>query len=173
MTDQVWVDVPGFEGKYQVTECGRVRSLERIRRTTKGLQRWPGRELCPFVDTTGYLYVNLSDGARAKKTAVHRIVLLTFVGPAPDGMQACHNDGNRENPALANLRWDTIKANSADRVRHGTQVRGERGSHAKLTEAQAVEIKGRGGSSKQLAKEYGVASSTIRAIRIGKNWRHL
>lgn len=168
-----WRSVHGYEGLYEVSSNGRVRSLPRSRLTAVGMQRWPGKELRAFVDDTGYLYVNLSNGSKAKKRAVHSLVLEAFIGPRPDGMQACHRDGNRVNPALENLRWDSVKANAMDRVTHGTQVRGSRSGVARLSDESVREILSRSESSKVLAKEYGVASSTIRAIRIGQNWRHM
>ncbi|WP_238908124.1 NUMOD4 domain-containing protein [Achromobacter ruhlandii] len=170
--EETWKPVPGYAGLYEVSDRGNVRSLARSRHTVQGLQRWHGRMLRRFTDNTGYWYVNLSNGRAAKKTAVHRIVLLAFVGPPPDGYQACHGDGDRKNACLANLRWDSPVSNAADRVLHGTNLDGERNPHAKLTADQVDEIRSRSESSLSLAPIYGVASSTIRAIRLRTNWRH-
>lgn len=165
-----WVDIPGYEGLYQITKSGEIRSLTRARMTSQGPKVWTGKILKPFVDpSNGYLYVNLSN-VKPKKKAVHELVLLAFVGPRPRGLQACHGDGIRTNPKLDNLRWDTPAGNSADRLKHGTHQRGERNSKSKLTKEQVQEIRSRKENSLALAKVYGVASSTIRAVRIGQNW---
>lgn len=167
--NEEWRDVPGFEGKYQVSNAGRVRSVERIIQAPTGPQRWPGKLLKPFVDSTGYLYVNLAKGGAgggAKKSLLHRLVLIAFKGDPPEGMEACHNDGDRTNAMLGNLRWDTRPNNAGDRRRHGTHR-----ASAKLTMQQVAEIRLSVGPSHKVAEKYGVASSTIRAIRIGQNWR--
>ena len=104
IVDETWRAVPGYEGRYEVSDHGRVRSLLR------GLMHpWHG---------FGYPMVRLYDGAY-KNMRVHRLVLMAFVGPCPEGMEACHNDGDRANARLSNLRWDTHAANIEDRKGHG------------------------------------------------------
>jgi hypothetical protein len=169
-----WLSVPGYEGRYEVSSLGGVRSLGWLR--SDGHHYMKPRVLKPFIDRTGtgYLYVQLTMHGRTTKLAVHLLVLAAFRGPAPAaGMQGCHGDGCRTNARLDNLRWDTPKGNSADMVAHGTRLRGERTSTAKLTEAQALQILQDKRSSLKLAPIIGVASSTIRAVRLGQNWKHL
>lgn len=168
-----WKPVVGYEGLYEVSSVGGVRSLERFRRTIRGNQRWPGKTLSPFVDVNGYVYVSLSNGDKAKKTAVHRIVLEAFVGPSGPKQQACHNDGVRTNNSVDNLRWDSARANAADKAIHGTALLGERSPTSILTQDQVIEIRARPEGSIRLGREYGVASSTIRAVRLRQNWAHV
>lgn len=171
---ETWMAVVGYEGLYEVSDLGGVRSLYRQRLTTHGLQHWNGKILKPFVDpSNGYLYVNLSNGKHVKKSAVHRLVLSAFVGDPEKGQQACHWDGVRTHSTLSNLRWDSVSANAADRHRHGTATIGEKSPRAKLTNQQAREIIVRPESAKALADEYGVGASTVRAVRLGQNWRHI
>lgn len=169
---ETWLPVPGYEGRYEVSSLGGIRSLGWMRHD--GRHPIKPRVLTPFVDvtSTGYLYANLCIDGRAKKIAVHTLVLLAFVGPRPAGTVCCHGDGNRANPRLENLRWDTYKGNSADSIRHGTSARGERAGAAKLNREQVEAILCDPRSSLQLAPILGVASSTIRAVRIGQNWSH-
>lgn len=157
MLPEQWKPVVGYEGLYEVSSLGRVRS--------------PLRLLSPFMDR-GYPWVNLRRNGRCKKLSVHAIVLTAFVGPRPDGLIACHYDGNRANPALTNLRWDTYAANSADARRHGTHTRGEVQGQSVLTAELVGWIRESRQSSLALAHVLGVASSTVRAVRIGQNWRH-
>jgi hypothetical protein len=121
----------------------------------------------------GRLSVQLQKDKRGHQFMVSRLVLTTFVGPCPDGMEGCHNDGNPKNNSLGNLRWDTRKANHSDKRRHGTLPLGSRLHCSKLTEAQVLVIKSRiarGESNRTLADEFGVSIDTIRHIRKRRTW---
>ena len=116
MTSEAWRQVFGFEGLYEVSDQGRVRSVDRVDRL--GRPRI-GRVLAQRVDNTGYLRVQLHrDGVRVFRH-VHRTVMEAFEGPRPTA-HACHNDGDVTNNARANLRWDTPSGNMRDAVLHGT-----------------------------------------------------
>lgn len=120
-------------------------------------------------------YPTFTSGHRSKggKTLwVHRVVLGAFAGPCPDGMQGCHNDGDRQNNRLSNLRYGTPTENQGDRVEHGTHGRGERSATAKLCEAQVLDIHRRAPTETHsaLAAEFGVARTTITAINQGATW---
>lgn len=173
--DEIWKSVIGYDGHYEVSNLGRIRSLDKMVKTVHGsytLRR--GRILAKAIDLSGagYAFANLSKDGRARKFNVHVIVLEAFVGQRPEGMQACHGNGDRTDPRLENLRWDTAKANAGDREIHGTTFRGESSCNAKLTMAQVDEIRKSKISSLKLAGCYGVASSTIRAVRLHVNWRN-
>lgn len=77
-----------------------------------------GRILKLDPNNRGYAQISVYADGRRTKYLVHRLVLTAFVGPCPDGMEGCHNDGDQANNSLANLRWDTPDANGADRVNH-------------------------------------------------------
>lgn len=111
-----WKPVVGFEGLYEVSDHGRVRSLDRM--TARGLRK--GQMMKPFALDTGHLRVRLSRDGRGSGPLVHRLVLEAFVGPCPDGQEGCHSDGNPENNHVGNLRWATRSENQLDSVRHGT-----------------------------------------------------
>ena len=118
-----WRPIAGFEGVYDVSSEGRVRSLPRVVEyggTRKGISRnAPGRILTARRQTH-YPNVSLYTGNKNRVVRlIHRLVLEAFVGPRPDGMHACHNDGNRLNNSVSNLRWDTITENNRDIVRQG------------------------------------------------------
>lgn len=116
---EIWKPVPGWRGLYEVSSFGRVRSIAREVMTKRGFkQKVPGRVLRPGI-ARGYERVVLQKGGMRHDVAVHRLVLETFVGPCPDGMEACHGDDNRRNNLLMNLRWDTKSANCQDRTRNG------------------------------------------------------
>ena len=81
----------------------------------------------PTLDPKGYYRVRFARDGKMINASVHRVVLEAFVGPCPEGHEACHNNGNPSDNRLENLRWDTKSANALDRVRDGRDV------HARLT----------------------------------------
>ena len=165
-------DIPGFPG-YRVGDDGSVWS----RRSRNGIgplkDFW--RPLSPGY-CRGYALYGLCKDGRRYTRLVHVLVLNTFVGPCPPGMECCHGDGDRSNNTLANLRWDTRKANHADAVRHGTHPRGESHGSAKLTEklVRAVRQLAAGGLQKRaVARKLGLSESTVGRIVNRTSWRHL
>lgn len=171
--EEVWKDIAGYEGRYQVSSLGRVKSLpNRIRKSELILKQSTHKR-------SEHRLVNLTsnEGGAWKQRShwVHRLVLEAFVGPCPEGMEGCHNDGNSTNNVPGNLRWDTHEGNIADVRKHGT-LRGENNGRAILTEEQAIEIKGRianGESDDEIATLYPISARGIKNIRNGYNWRHL
>jgi hypothetical protein len=170
---EVWKEIAGYEGLYEVSNFGRMRSLDRIgNHAIYGDFVKKGQILTP-CKTSGYPSYKLRLNKRTNTVYAHRIVLNTFVGQCPKGMEGCHNDGNKNNPRLDNLRWDTSKNNKLDMVAHGTDGKGERASMAKLTTIQVLEIRNSSERNGVLAKKYGVGTSTISLIIHRKNWTHL
>jgi hypothetical protein len=109
---------------------------------------------------------------------VHRLVLETFVGPCPPGLEACHNNGDSLDSRLVNLRWDTRKANAADTTLHGQRVylRGEKSPGARLTPAsvqRARALVAAGQSFRATGRELGVSHRTISDVIRGKRWTHV
>lgn len=110
------------------------------------------------------------------KLSVHRLVLEAFLGPCPELMEGCHNDGDASNNRLENLRWDTKKNNHADKIRHGTSSRGERQGRHKLTSEEVRKVRKLhqdGCSIKSLSASFGVATATIYSIVNRKTWAHI
>lgn len=109
---EIWLPIAGYEGLYEISALGRIRSL--ARRTTRGgiLKASPG--------WAGYLKVSLSKPGVIRSYHVHRLVAATFLGPCPEGQQVRHLDGDPLNNTLTNLRYGTVSDNALDRVLHGT-----------------------------------------------------
>lgn len=119
MTEEKWKPIPGFED-YAASSLGRIRSTARSSyREGIGWVRLSERILKPTVRGDGHLQVDLRRDKKRSPMKVHRAVLLAFEGAPPEGMMACHNNGNPTDNALSNLRWDTAKANAADTLAHG------------------------------------------------------
>lgn len=169
-----WLPVVGFEGLYEVSDMGRVRSLDRLRANGKLLMR--GRVLKPHPNSkSGYLNVVLSRGTKLTRL-VHSLVLRAFVGPCPEGMECCHDDGNSGNCKLSNLRWDTHKNNNADKSRHGTMLTGARNHQSKFSETdieRVFDLRRSGCTQQQIADWLEMSQPTVSEILRGERWAHL
>jgi hypothetical protein len=116
-----WLPIPEWEGLYQVSSLGRVRSLDRVVTYSGGPPRsLRGCVLRTSAQSSGHLGVALCRDGKPQRRSVHSLVLLAFVGPCPPGQEGCHGDGNPGNNHVGNLRWDTRRENALDRARHGT-----------------------------------------------------
>lgn len=118
---EVWKPVVGYEGRYEVSDLGRVRSLDRVVNGApgKGTYLKPGVVLRHGTHRQGYHLVSLHDGTGRRTHKVHRLVALAFLGPAPDGSEACHNNSDPSDNRALNLRWDTRSGNMLDAVALG------------------------------------------------------
>ena len=114
-----WCFIPGYEGIYEVSDHGEVRSVVRTVRTGRGTRRVSARTLRQFTREDGRPTVNLSKENHQILRLVHQVVLEAFVGPRPGGADCCHGDGDVTNNHISNLRWDTRSANAQDTIRHG------------------------------------------------------
>jgi hypothetical protein len=112
-------------------------------------------------------------GVNGKTKQVHRFAYERYRGPVPPGLLVCHSCDVRCCVNPDHLFLGTPADNTADMIRKGRMARGERRGHAKLTTEQALEIKASALSSRVVAAQYGLGSSTIRKLRRGKTWTHI
>ena len=117
-----WKPVNGYEGIYEVSSQGRVRSVDRTVTYSNGrVCHLEGRVLrTPLSKRGGYPFVNLCIQGKCQVRTVHSLVAEAFIGPRPEGAEVCHNDGNPANNRVDNLRYGTSSDNALDKVRHGT-----------------------------------------------------
>lgn len=105
--------------------------------STTGLVRGKKGQLLKQSVTNGYRRIGYRTGGKCITLLIHRLVLETFMGPCPEGMECLHEDGIRWNNVLTNLRWGTHVENAQDMARHGRSPKGERNwshkSHRKYT----------------------------------------
>jgi hypothetical protein len=172
---EVWKDVIGWEGFYQVSSSGRVRSVDRVitQKSRWGVQNrlMRGKILKVFSCTNGYLSVALSrPGKKPKSDLIHRLVAFSFHGYPPVGHQVCHNNGIKTDNRAINLRWDSCKSNHADKVTHGTDFRSEKNPMCKLNTQKVIDIRNSTLTLRELSEIYGVTESTISRIRNMKSW---
>ena len=164
-----WRDIPGYEGRYQASTMGRIRSVTHyvngknhytgkpFRRKVNGRILRPGRQR-----KSGHVSVALGKGTSGKP--VHQLIMKTFCGEAPMGMEVLHNNGKPEDNRLDNLCYGTRTENILDVYR-------QNGKWRKLTVSDVKEIRAglkAGMSGEALAKYYHVSPTTISNIKKGK-----
>lgn len=167
-----WKPIPGFRG-YDASSQGNIRSYRTMGRNSY-IASTPQRILGPGSDPAGYLGVNLRRNGKTYHVRIATLVMLTFVGPRPDGLEICHGDSNRQNNQLNNLRYDTKAGNEADLSETARHARGG----LVLTDEQVIELRQRYATNtaltcKQLGIEYGVREGTIQRICSGNCASHL
>lgn len=163
MTEYIGSFIKGYP-YYNITTTGMVWSWKSLRFLKPG-----SRNMC------GHQCVTLwGRGKEHKSHYIHRLVLETFVGPCPTGMECRHLDGNPRNNVLDNLKWGTKKENSEDSRKHGAMAYGQRVGTAKLCAQDVLEIRQlyKAGCwlHRELAELYGVARPTISGIIRGETW---
>ncbi len=176
---EVWKDVVGFEGLYEVSSHGRVRSLDRVtERNHLGTllkQPFKGRLLSPGTSKCGHQYVDLSKNGEKTRKYAHEIVAAAFIGPRPEKHHVCHNDGNGGHNTVTNLRYDTPTGNAKDRHAHGTDAIGVNNPWNKHSEETVRRVKEalKSKSNADVSREFGMHPATVSAIRLGTRWGHI
>lgn len=162
-----WKAVVGYEGAYEVSDTGVVRSLPR-----------PGRknllELAPGRDKDGYEHVELFKDGVGTVCLIHQLVLKAYRGARPVGRQAAHLDGNRQNNYWKNLRWKTVKGNAKDRTKHGTVLAGEKHYAAKMnwqTVKRLRALRSTGMKLSLLAEMFQISVNQASRIALRRSWK--
>lgn len=167
MSRENWKPVLGHEGRYEVSDLGRVRSLARTIKDSRGkVYRREDRILAHVLFSAGYEGVGLYAKGKQSCRTVHSLVCEAFHGKKPAWAQCVrHLDGNSGNNAAANLAWGTHKENIADQYRHGSRGYGEDSPRSVLTNENVREIRNayKHGvvTYAMLGAQYGVCQSTI------------
>lgn len=175
---EVWKAIPGFEGLYEASSLGRIRSLDRLVVRVDGRTRRQCGRVLKQTPMSGYLMVSLSVSAVRTVDLVHRLVASAFC-EKPDGCEVInHLDADKSNNVPTNLEWTTSKKNTAHAVGLGLMNTplGSRKGLAKLTELDVEQIIRRlyaKEMQKDIANDYGVAHPIIANINLGKAWRHV
>lgn len=165
-----WVPASGFEGRYEVSAAGEIRSL------------LTNRILQPGVQSRGYMVVGLYTGAVPKQqisTLVHRLVWESLRGPIPDGKQVNHIDGNKLNNRLENLELATPAENVGHANANGLQpkrYRGSRHANSKLTEEDVtimLAASRAGMTPTQLGRAFKIDPVRAGQIIRGEAWQHV
>lgn len=164
---ELWLPVVGWEGLYEVSDHGRVRSLPRTRRN-----RVYGGKLMLGVRRGPYWAARLRDASTGRQALenVHVLIAAAFIGPRPAGQVVRHGPNGSLDNSVGNLCYGTQKENHEDKRRDGTWAIADTAARRILTSTQVIEIYTSTEPSPALAARYGVNETTIRKIWTRKNW---
>jgi hypothetical protein len=155
---------PFLDGAYEVSNLGNVR------RAKPGRKTYPGKPLRLIKMKIGYMSVHPVVDGKNVTTYVHRLVAAAFIGPCPPGASVNHIDGVKTNNVVSNLEYVTHAENMAHAARTGLSAQGERHGNAKLTNAQAAELRARratGESLTTICRDFGISKPTASMIANG------
>lgn len=179
--NEEWKEIPGFEGYYEASSYGRIKSLDReiLQRNGK-TKRLKGKVLSTPLGSDGRYYVIvLYCGGKKYMRNVHRFIALTFVSNPDNLKEVNHLDGNGLNNHIDNLEWVSPKGNMAHAIEHGllNPAFGENSGKSKLTEEDVIEIRNlyyfKNFTSIDLEKKFQVDRSAIHSIIKGEHWKHI
>ena len=167
---EVWKDVAGYEGVYQVSNLGRVRSVDRLVQYSDGRKyTYKGKmiKLAENKNRGGYLYVRLSHNQRKVLKSLHRLVAETFIENSGNKPEVNHIDGDKGNNKVSNLEWVTSKENSEHAVKNGLIPSGQDSYQAAFSNNQVRDMRKQykgGFRLTDLAEKFGVNPSTMHSI---------
>jgi hypothetical protein len=174
-----WRPIAGYESLYEVSDFGRVRSLDGIRWNGQKMHKFKGRLL--ILHGNKYLHVILSRRGAVKPFKVHALVATAFLSPCPGirgrGKGCYHidhvNRDTKDNRAC-NLRWLTMEDNVfAENPNSIGRLKGSRHFNAKLTESQVLAIRSLSTPAKDVARECGISKDYVYRIRKRETWVHI
>lgn len=165
---ETWQQIPGYEGLYEASDQGRVRSVDRRVTFKDGRSRlFKSKILRPgkMGRNRDYLFVSLCKDGVQRTWPLHQLIMLAFVGPRPDKMDTCHNNGNGLDNRLSNLRYDTHAANITE------------ADYIKISDDDVREMRRRytyyGETFSSLARHFGVTKATVSKAVRRKTWKHV
>lgn len=173
---EIWKAISGYEGAYEVSTLGRVRSLDKPN-AKSGPRKGKLRKLVPIgADAQQYLSVMLSRNNVVRCGRVHVLVLETFVRPRRAGEQARHLNGCSTDNRLSNLAWGTVEQNTADKVAHGTVRRGEDSPNARMCAGDVLrvrDLRAFGYEYDEIAEHLGLTNTQVAKVVRRETWAHV
>jgi len=170
---ETWIDMIGYEGYYQVSSEGRIRSVDRL--IANPTRKRKGKIMKQCIDGKGYKALSISKDGKFKMLTVHRLVAMSFLGYS--NLTVNHKNGIKTDNRIKNLEFMTQKENNrhANRLGLVNYVKGEKCHLSKLTGKDVLEIRKMEGvkTRKQLSIMYGVCEKNIRNIQSRKTWKHI
>lgn len=183
MDKEEWRDIPGYEGLYQVSNLGNVRSMSRVQRnkklgTTYFRQQRGRQRILRKNKRLGYIYVDLWN-ISGRTHRVHRLVAKAFLTPDKSRPDVNHKNGDKTDNRLENLEWCTKSENAQHAIETGLRKNqyGQESNLAKLKEHEVLNIisdyESGMGTQKQIGLKYGISQSHVSLILKGKSWQHI
>jgi hypothetical protein len=177
---EVWKDIVGYEGMYQVSNYGNVKSLERVVVRSNGSKMYIKEKLLnKRLNDRGYIEIKLSKNGKSGYAKLHRLVAQAFIPNPENKPQVNHKDTDKENNHVDNLEWNTHSENQKHAHANGLYDRsGEANSCNKVSEQDVIEIRTRKASGEKLGKVYesykeSISKHGFKAIWYGYNWKHI
>ena len=170
---ELYLPVLGYEGLYEVSDQGRVRSLERSVRKWDGFRTVKGRELKLSKTPKGYLVATIyKEGERLRK-GVHCLVAESFLAKPLGTDRVLHNNDVKTDNRLTNLRWGTHQDNMEDAIKNDRCPKGEKNGWSKLTATEVLAIRKDSRTQVAIAKDYNVQRTAIQKIKTRESWAWL
>lgn len=171
----MWRPVVGYEGLYEVSHDGAVRSVARVINSSEGkVRKYPSKPIKPTVARNGYLRVCLCRAGHQVSASVHRLVALAFIPGVGDVVR--HMDGIKISNSASNLAWGSHEQNHADKDRHGTKLFGEKHPNAKMTGKDVVEVRAlhaSGVSQLEICRRTGFGRGAVGFAVRRETWGHI
>lgn len=176
--NEIWKDIKGFEGYYQASSYGRIRSCDRyITEKTGKVNFLKSRILKNNIGDDGYYKVVLQKYGKAYYFRVCRLIAQTFLENSGNKPQVNHIDGNKLNDHVTNLEWNTVQENITHSIQSGLKPVGENSFNAKLKETDIIRIRylydNKINNQNELARMYNVTQVNIGQIVRRKSWKHI
>lgn len=175
-----WRDVVGYEGRYKVSDIGRVKSVPRAFKMKDGRNNTIKKELLMKfkVDKDGYFKVGLRKEGKQRFFFVHRLVAQAFINNPNFKPQVNHIDGIKNNNSVSNLEWVTHQENRTHAAENGLvpDQWGCKNPNVKLTESDVIlirKLRKKGVSYAEISKTVGTSISNIKNIMLGRTWNWL
>ena len=170
MNSEIWKAIKGYEGKYEVSNLAKIRSLlntnEMKRETPKVLK-------LQISKSGGYYVIGLFKKSNRQLIKVHRLVAENFIPNTQNKPFVNHKDGNKLNNAINNLEWCNSLENNIHAYENGLKQRGENVKCSKLQNHEVLEIFNSNIPRKELALNYGICYSVVYGIQAGWQWNHI
>ena len=174
---EIWKTINGYEGLYEISNLGRVKSLSKTIKSPRGFRITKEKILIKNIVSTGYHAVALCYNNNRKPFRVHRLVANAFITNSKNKPCVNHINGIKTDNRSENLEW----CNQSENMNHAFKnnlykpIFGE-SYKSKLTEKEVLEIKSKENKiivNKILAKKYNISPTTISDIKNNKTWKHL
>jgi hypothetical protein len=171
---EIFMDVVGYEGLYQVSNLGRVKSLEREVWNGYGMMLKKERILKHGTDKNGYSTVCLCNGITVKGITIHRLMCLSFIPNPKNKRTVNHINGVKTDNRISNLEWATDSENQKHSFENGFQYRPKKIPRVlKVNDVREIRYENKDLTHEQIAEKYGVTRGCIYMIRSGRNWKHI
>lgn len=174
MQEEIWKDVTGYEGLYQVSSYSRIRSLDRIvRHSDTKTKKIKGVILKNIIHGSGYVIVSLLKNSIRNQKKLHRLIAIEFIENKQNKPQINHIDGVKTNNSISNLEWCTAKENVIHKFDCLKYVSPSRSiNYDTLIKIKNELLDYKYGDVSRIAKKYGIGISAISKIKVNKQYKH-